>query len=1631
MMKIRFLRFVILGLYVLHIASTNSTTPTPDDDDDDWDEDESAEIDDDINEGNKIYKNPRNSPSTLCPRDEEQATLLGQKCLRKCSSDEDCKSKKKKCLCDGACGMSCIKPDRECPEPKGIEFGTVTKTGLLFGARASYSCEHGYHVVGLQSRTCQADGQWAGQAPACKQNIYCLSPPTIDHARHNALPEQATFDLDSTLQYYCHTGYVTNGFPRAKCLAIDGQASWYGPDISCEPRSCGAPTDISHGWHAGECYTFGCRITYHCAEGYELVGKGEKYCQSDGTWTPKELPTCVLVTAVQCTPPENPRHGKAIYTSCSYNSVVRYECKYGYTLVGESTRRCGADRKWSGTQPVCKEINCGHPGRLWNGWLENIEGGTGLGASIIFRCHEGMLLEGNSSTVCQIDGKWRYALPKCLAPCVVPHVSKGRVILLSRNDTAPTSTVVTHGETLSVDCDPKYEFISTLINVSCNNGTWTQMPKCEPAKCQYLPKAPRHGMVSAPEMKHGMKAKYRCKDGYELRGNEFVVCSFGNWTGTPPRCEEVFCPYPGLVKNGKILLVGNMGLYDYRSYVKKVANNKQIMYDCEKGYVLSEGPPGATCVGGRWSPKELPKCVPGEHPRFRWNRRRRRSIDIQRFKNLLEHHHRSYPKIIKRHVNYNFVNDLNPLLTSSRSQRQLRTKRNVIGRQVRRRYIHKNLLRFSEEEIPVQKDPIPAKKKYPKKLYHSKKKFIHKKRPKRNVLFPLEDDFIIPNSLAIFQYDGPDRRSQMQHQINKRNEMFYVTRFRRYATDFGPLLFDHRNISKSWYNSEWDKPHKRIPRSSFEVRRIKRALKGGGSSRAVGSIHKSSGGSGLSLRRNNNNGRYEDDFDSLPDPDNDITSTKKPKAQKNHHNRTKGGPCEELQNEIYVNIEFVKHGKDQNHTFGSGTVVRLACGKGYVLNMAENKTAKCVKGKWKPAKPMCNIIPCYVPETSFGIYKLSKVDDITNTSTKFDYPLNATMEVQNGQVVEFSCEEGYQVQGSSNMRCYHGEWAVTMFPECSPAPCILPKIYHGQYMSGYRPGLTIANGSSVSFQCEEDYTPSSVQPLECLIGELQPKHPICTKDGEPIPETHYLGGKDIVKGGDITVVEYGSSNGKPCGPPAKVRGSLVYRNGEPLVDDENNFPESSEVTFNCIESIMGEKTTWKIICEDGSWIGRSLNCDAEDLMASQMIVNNSTCIFRNQEPNVISFYNDQQIKEDVVEFPAGAILISRCMDIGKYAMVGPKKRRCMGGEWDGPKPACFGLNQENDYSMEKPPTILFRHELGPIAQSNDGKLIVYPGTILHMECLWIRRFGIPKWNVSHDYRRYQEGWTEDPGRDSQLEYRLSIYHASKDDSGLFTCITPARYSHSIEVVVKAVHCPILPQRRGLTASTQITKMNTIVKFHCVNGNSLIGAPEIQCLPSGNWSAPFPVCESIECGDVGSNLSPHLKVMVISREVGGKAVFSCDPGYGLKGSVETICQATGDWASPFPICEEVHCDDPKVPENGYIQGSGPYKAGDVVQFNCNPDYMMEGQPIMACQENSRWSGKVPKCVQACSYPGTTISGRMSSVKFYYKIGENITFTCEEGLILKGAAMLKCLKNGKWSNAIPTCVSHDAIKKREVL
>ena len=56
-----------------------------------------------------------------------------------------------------------------------------------------------------------------------------------------------------------------------------------------------------------------------------------------------------------------------------------------------------------------------------------------------------------------------------------------------------------------------------------------------------------------------------------------------------------------------MLLVGAMGLYEYRPYVRKIRNNRQIMFQCDRGFELVGGPTGATCIDGHWSPPQLPR----------------------------------------------------------------------------------------------------------------------------------------------------------------------------------------------------------------------------------------------------------------------------------------------------------------------------------------------------------------------------------------------------------------------------------------------------------------------------------------------------------------------------------------------------------------------------------------------------------------------------------------------------------------------------------------------------------------------------------------------------------------------------------------------------------------------------------------------------------------------------------------------------------------------------------------------------------------------------------------------------------------------------------------------------------------
>ena len=124
------------------------------------------------------------------------------------------------------------------------------------------------------------------------------------------------------------------------------------------------------------------------------------------------------------------------------------------------------------------------------------------------------------------------------------------------------------------------------------------------------------------------------------------------------------------------------------------------------------------------------------------------------------------------------------------------------------------------------------------------------------------------------------------------------------------------------------------------------------------------------------------------------------------------------------------------------------------------------------------------------------------------------------------------------------------------------------------------------------------------------------------------------------------------------------------------------------------------------------------------------------------------------------------------------------------------------------------------------------------------------------------------------------------------------------------------------SSLEAVGLSAEVTFECTNGNSLIGAPKVKCLPSGIWDHPIPACQDIVCPENitlwATSLRPHLKVQVHSFGAGGHAFFSCQRGHTLVGTKKAKCLRNGEWSvalldvnyqkDQLPQCHPIICSE---------------------------------------------------------------------------------------------------------------------------
>jgi CUB/sushi domain-containing protein len=298
---------------------------------------------------------------------------------------------------------------------------------------------------------------------------------------------------------------------------------------------------------------------------------------------------CLFFVAVSCNNLTNPDNGLVNISGMAFGSNAVYSCTTGYILEGTEERTCTANGTWSGVEPTCKIVDCLSLPKLINGVISYTT--TTFNSTATYECNEGLILIGPSHRICQENTQWSGDQSLCVLDCgLLQADSITQIHYITSN--------VQRGLIAEYSCIPGYGIAGSNIRECREDGLWaTNQPQCQAIDCGPL-EPPLNGEVLVFNTTLANPARYSCRLGFELIGNEFRVCTInGLWSGISPTCRIIDCgdlPHP---ENGNVSLTGTIF-------------TSQANYTCFPGYNVSTTQSVRVCtITGDWSGAE-PSCTP-------------------------------------------------------------------------------------------------------------------------------------------------------------------------------------------------------------------------------------------------------------------------------------------------------------------------------------------------------------------------------------------------------------------------------------------------------------------------------------------------------------------------------------------------------------------------------------------------------------------------------------------------------------------------------------------------------------------------------------------------------------------------------------------------------------------------------------------------------------------------------------------------------------------------------------------------------------------------------------------------------------------------------------------------------------
>ncbi|XP_051517153.1 complement receptor type 2 isoform X2 [Myxocyprinus asiaticus] len=167
------------------------------------------------------------------------------------------------------------------------------------------------------------------------------------------------------------------------------------------------------------------------------------------------------------------------------------------------------------------------------------------------------------------------------------------------------------------------------------------------------------------------------------------------------------------------------------------------------------------------------------------------------------------------------------------------------------------------------------------------------------------------------------------------------------------------------------------------------------------------------------------------------------------------------------------------------------------------------------------------------------------------------------------------------------------------------------------------------------------------------------------------------------------------------------------------------------------------------------------------------------------------------------------------------------------------------------------------------------------------------------------------------------------------------------------------------------------KAVCQEGYELIGPAVRYCL-DGGWNGRIPVCEPVHCPPPPVVKDADMFDPTYDYVPFGYALsYRCRTG-ALIGERDIHCTQNGTWSAPPPKCKDVFCPVPKVPNGSRMMGfRSVYRFGNTVMFTCSPGYKLKGENYIACGQDGEWKPNLPQCVNTGRHHFKRHSHRVST------------------------------------------------------